>query len=163
MTKLAEPTVPPKPKTPAVQYGALLLAGLLTVMVVAQLFKFEEMIPLVESFGLGGGESQATILVSVLVIAQVFALPFLLRMYVSPLMRVTSMVLGWVAATLWLYMMVGVYMTVNAVGDSGFLGTTVTVPFGWWSVAFAVLLVGLAGWASWGMWPTLTRPARATK
>ena len=163
MMILAEPTAPRKPKNKVVEYGALAFAGLLVVMVVAQLFKFEEMVPLVESFNLGGGEARATLIVSVLVAAEVFALPFLLRMYVSPLMRIMSMVLGWIVAAIWLYLMIGVAMTVHAVSDSGFLGTAVTVPFGWWSVGFALVLTGLAAWISWGQWPSLDAARRTTK
>lgn len=148
-----ETTLPPAAKNRMIEYAALVYAAILVVMVVAQLFKFEEFVPLIASFGLGGGEPRAMVIASVLVIAEVFALPFLLRMYLSPLMRTVSMALGWAVAGLWLYLMVGLSLTVNAVGDSGFLGTALTVSFGWWSVVLTIFLAALAIWVSWGMWP----------
>lgn len=153
MVKLAETTQAPTPKTRAAWIAALIYAGILVVMAVAQLFKFEEFLILVKSFGLTGGDPMAVAIVSILVTAEVAALPFLLRMYLSPLMRIVSMLLGWVVAGIWLYLMVALSFSVNAVSDSGFLGTALEVPFGWWSVVFALGLAVLTGVASWGMWP----------
>lgn len=163
MMKFAETTAPPKMKNKNVKIVSLVFAGLLIVMVVGQLYAFEEFVPLLVSFDLGGGQPRATLIASLLVTAEVFALPFLLRMYVSPLFRVMSMGMGWLAAAIWLFITVSVVSRVNAVQDAGFLGGAITVPFGWWSVLFAVVLAFFAGWVSWGMWPRLPKRAHGKK
>ena len=162
MIRFAQTTPPRQAKTNYARYVALVYAGMLVGMAVAQLFEYEDFVPLLQSFGLAGGESAAMVCAGVIVIAEVFALPFLLRMYVSPLMRVLSMVLGWLVAAIWTYILVVLTFSVNAVTDTGMLGTAVTVPSGWWNLGYAVVLIVLAGWSSWGLWPgTLrTKPSK---
>ena len=153
MTKFAAVTPSPKMKSHYVRYVALAYAVVLVIMAVSQLFKFEEFFPLLASFGLGGGERTAQILASVLVVAEVFALPYLLRMYLSPLFRIVSMLLGWLVVLLWAYLILTVLGSVNSVTDAGYLGTAIEVPFGWWNVLYVVLLGGLMAVATWGMTP----------
>ncbi len=144
---------PTKPKTKNVKSIAILYAGILVVFSVAQLFNFNEFQLLIQSFWLPGGAPLAYFLSGFIIVAEVFALPFLLNMRTSSLMRMTSMVLGWVAAAFWLFMSVWVQLTTNAISNIGFLGTTVSLTPGWWTVLFSVALVILTMWASWGMWP----------
>ncbi len=153
MIQFAQTTNPPKPKNSATSVVALIYAVLLIVMVVGQLFSFEKFIPMIESFGLGGGEPRATLIASGLVVAGVFALPFLLRMYVSPAMRIVSMVMGWLVAGAWLYITASITTTYNSVSNVGFTGGVLPTPLGWWSVAFAIMLVAIAAYVSWGLWP----------
>lgn len=160
MRLLAQTSLPVKPKNQSIQIASLALAGILIVMVVSQLFAFEDFVPLIYHFGLFGGQPEAKILASFLVTAEVFALPFLLRMYVNPLMRVVSMVLGWFVAGLWFYMTIVATGGGKMLNDSGFLGTAVTVPVGWWSVVFAMGLVALTAWVSWGLWPLRNKHQR---
>ena len=122
-------------------------------MVVGQLFSFEKFIPLIESFGLPGGHGTATAIAGIIVVSEVFALPFLLRMWVSPLLRSMSMVLGWVAPFAWIVLAVWLNVTASAAGNVGIFGTKVVLPVGWWIVCYAVALAILSAWASWGMWP----------
>ena len=158
MVQLAHATPATKSKTTTAQNAALLLAGLLVVMAVGQLFAFEEFIPLIESFGMGGGTSSATVLATAIVVTEVFALPFLLRMTISPLMRIVSMLCGWAVVVLWLYITVFLNTTMNSVTNIGLLGTKIHLPVGWWAVCFVVALGILAAWAAWGMWPRITTP-----
>lgn len=163
MVTFARTTPPPKVKNSKTPFVALALAGLCIVMAVGQLYAFEEFVPLLTSFGLGGGEARATVIASLLVTGEVFALPFLLRMHVSPLMRIVSMVAGWLVSITWIYITVSVALSVNAVNDAGFLGGALALPFGWWSVAYVVLLALLTAWVSWKMWPSLRIRARLQK
>ena len=142
-----------KPKTKNVKTIALLYAAVILVFVVAQLFSFEDFMTLLDSFVLPGGSRTAQILAAVIVIAEVFALPFLLRMRLSPAMRVVSMVCGWLVALIWLALSLWVMLSVNAISNIGFLGDVVHLTPGWWTVLFSVALGILAAWASWGMWP----------
>ncbi len=157
MLRFATTTPPTKLKNRDVMIVSLVLAGLLAIMAVSQLYAFEDFTPLLISFGLGGGAPQATLIASLLVTAEVFALPFLLRMYLSPLFRIVSMAMGWLVAGIWLFITISIATSVNSVKDVGFLGTAVEVPFGWWSILFALILALLSGWASWGMWPKIPK------
>lgn len=152
MSIFVEATPAPAAQTKNASQVALFLAGILVVMAVGQLFGFEKFIPLIESFKLPGGHGTATLVAGSIVASEVFALPFLLRMHLSPLMRFVSMILGWFVAILWCG--VSLWLVTQGVsGNSGFLGTTVKLPVGLWTVCFSLALAVLSGWASWGMWP----------
>jgi hypothetical protein len=153
MIKFATTTMPPKPKTSRVVTVSLLLAFLLVCMAVGQLFSFEKFTPLIESFNLPGGNGTGMLVAGLVVVCEVFALPFLLRMRVSPLMRATSMVCGWMVAAIWLILALWLNMTVNMVSTVGLFGVKIPLVVGWWAVFYAVAIGILAGWASWGMWP----------
>jgi hypothetical protein len=152
MSIFAHTTPPGRAKTERVASIALFYAFLLVCMVVGQLFGFEKFIPLLESFGLFGGQGGATLVAGLLVVSEVFALPFLLRMYVSPLMRVTSMILGWVVPVVWIWIALSLNL-MGSVDPIGFFGTKLAMANGWWTVLFGVALAILSAWASWGMWP----------
>jgi hypothetical protein len=142
-----------KPKTKNVKTIALLYAVIILVFAVAQLFSFEDFLTLLDSFGLPGGSTNAQILAAVIVISEVFALPYLLRMRLSLAMRVVSMVCGWLVALIWLCLSLWVMLSVNAISNIGFLGDVMPLTPGWWTVFFSAALGILASWAAWGMWP----------
>lgn len=153
MSIFVQATAPGKPKTKNIKTIALLYAAIILVFAVSQLYTFEGFLTLLDSFGLPGGSSTAQVLAAVIVITEVFALPFLLRMRLSPAMRVVSMVCGWLVALKWFALSLWVMFTVNAISNIGFLGDVVHLTPGWWTVFFSVALGILAAWASWGMWP----------
>lgn len=157
MITFAHTTRPPKPRNDTARSVALFYAALLVVMVVGQLFSFEKFIPLIESFGLPGGHGTATAVAGMIVVSEVFALPFLLRMWVSPLLRVVSMVLGWAVPFMWIVLTVWMNTAATMTQNVGIFGTKVVLPVGWWAVCYAVALAILSGWASWGMWPISER------
>lgn len=144
-------TTAPKPRTRHSANIALFFAGIVLVMALGQLFSFEKFIPLIESYELPGGAGTALIVACVLVTLEVFALPFLLRMQLSKLMRTVSMVAGWLVVTAWLKLVVWANLTVNEVDNIGLFGVHVPLPVGWWAVLFVIALGILAAWASWGL------------
>jgi len=146
-----------RPKTKNAPTIALLYAGILVVFVVAQLFSFEEFITIIDSYWLPGGIVTARVLSAVIVITEVFALPFLLRMRLSPAMRVVSMVCGWMVAAVWIKLTLWLMLTTNAVTTVGLLGDVVSLTPGWWSVMLSLSLGILAAWSSWGMWPLVRK------
>lgn len=130
---------------------ALVYAAILTVMVTAQLIKFHEFIPLVESFWLPGGESTAILFASLIVVMEIFALPFLLGMPISKLMIAVSVFSGWFVAAAWLVVSLYLIATVNVVVNAGFFGAgLVNFPTGWVAVVFSLILCVFALWATWG-------------
>jgi len=142
-----------QPKTKNVRSVSIALAVILVVMVVAQLFTFEKFPDVIASMWLPGGDASDYIYAAIIVCLEVLALPFLLAMRLSLAMRCMSMVSGWLVVAFWLLVSLWENLTINIIGNGGFLGATVSLPVGWWSVFFGVALAILAGWASWGMWP----------
>lgn len=147
-------TTPAKePKTGESKKIAYAYAVVLVILALAQLFTFDKFLVLVEGFGLPGGVVSAHLFVSLVVISEVFALPFLLRLNLSPLMRFVSMVFGWLVPLAWLKIALWLILTTNSVANIGLLGTAVVLVPGWWAVFVSLAIGLLAAWASWGLWP----------
>lgn len=153
MTFFVKPQGAPKPKTDSAKKIALFYAGILVVFAVAQLFTFDTFIELILSFNLPFNETFSAALIPILVASEVFALPFLLRMTLSPAFRWVSMVCGWLVPLIWLIISITVANAYPVVETVGFLGTAFDLIPGWWAVFVSLLLGLMAGWASWGMWP----------
>ncbi len=122
-------------------------------MIVAQLFTFENFPAVIGGLWLPGGDATAKVLASVVVVIEVFSLPFLLAMRLSPLFRVVSMVLGWVVAIVWILISLWENCMIASITNNGMFGATIPLPVGWWNVLFSLALGVLIIWASWGMWP----------
>jgi hypothetical protein len=152
--KIAKTTEKPiKPSTKSSGFVAYLYAFILIVMALSQLFAFDKYINHFESFNLPGGLLFAHVLPSVIVTVEVLAVPFLLRIHLSELMKVISMMLGWVVGFIWLQLSLLLVLKPNSVENIGIFGTKVTVTPSWWVVFFSVLLLIMSIWASWGLWP----------
>ena len=146
-------TAAPKPLTSTSTKVALTYAAVLVVMAVAQLFTFDEFLPFIQSIGLPFGDGTVYLLGPLIVLSEVFALPFLLRMWLSPAFRYVSMFLGWLVPALWLCVSLWIVQANSPVTTVGFLGTAVDLMPGWWAVFISLALGVLAAWSSWGLWP----------
>lgn len=153
MSIFAHVTPAPLPKTKNVPRIALLYAVILVVMAVAQLFTFDEFLKLMTSFNFSGGAQYAHFIAAFVVVAEVFALPFLLRMPLSTAFRWFSMILGWLIALIWTVISLRLVIQDSFTNNVGFLGTAVNLTPGWWAIFVSLAFGILAAWASWGMWP----------
>lgn len=163
MRIFAQLTAPPVPKTKDTKHIALFYAGLLAIMAVTQLFTFESFLILVTTFDLPGGIQFAHFLTASLIVAEVFALPFLLRMQLSTAFRWVSMVCGWLVAIIWTTLTIWLVVQNNGVANVGFVGTIVDVVPGWWTIFMGIAFGLFATWASWGMWPGIGSAQRDLK
>lgn len=145
------PALPPKSQ--AVKKIAILFAVILTVMAVAQLYTFEAFMEVVALFGLPVSDGIASALPPILIATEVFALPFLLRMSLSPAFRWFSMLCGWFVAATWFFISAWVVSTNQSVSTIGYLGDLVQLVPGWWAVCLSFALIILATWCAWGLWP----------
>lgn len=161
MKLLPDATPAPKPRSKDVVSASILYAGLLTAMAVAQLFTFDALIEHLVILDLPGGRAMAHALVPIIIASEVFALPFLLRMALSPAFRVASMGLGWLVALLWLYVSTWTVLFVPEATTVGYLGTVFDTVPGWWAILVALSMGVLAAWAAWGMWPIPKRRRRS--
>jgi hypothetical protein len=154
MSFFVQPTDAPTPKTANIRIVSLLLAAIFMVMVVAQLFTFEDYGDVIAGIT-GLSIAPATIVSAMIVIFEVAALPFLFSMRLSVLGRIVSMLSGWLAAVGWFLIVLYANVTMGSVSNSGVLGATVPVPSGWWMTFFFMGVIVLVVWSSWGMWPLI--------
>ena len=133
---------------------AIFCAGIYVVMAVAQLFTYDDFVIIVQSYNLPLSQVGIAIAPALIVVCEVFSLPFLLRMTLSTAFRWLSMILGWLVAITWLFISYwGATSASNLVSNVGFLGNLVVLPPGWWSVGLFGCISVLIVWASWGLWP----------
>ena len=147
-------TPAPEPKSPIVEKAALLLAGITILLVLSQLFSFEKFPDVIQTLALPGiGDGYAVLIAALVVVAEVLMVPFLLRMRLSPVMRMASMVAGWLVVVWWIF--VALWQNLLPTGQVGaaFLGATVPTPIGWWAVCLMLGVGVLTTWVSWGLWP----------
>lgn len=153
MSFFVQPTSPPQPKTEYTRFASIGLAAMFVILAVAQLYSYEDFPGVIAGFWLPGGRPFATLFAALLVIGEVLAIPYLLSMRLSPVMRVISMIAGWLVIATWLMATIAMNVSVNAIANSGVLGATIPVAPGWWLVGVFVTLGILTAWVSWGMWP----------
>lgn len=158
MSILTKATSANQPKTADSQKIIYFYALILIIFLLCQLFSYEDFVLLIESFWLPGGDPFARFLSSLIVASELFALPFLLRMKLSSLMRVISMVLSWIVPIVWISLSLWVNLTTNAISNMGFLGSVVRITPGVYTVLISIALAILSIWSSWALWPILNKP-----
>lgn len=142
-------TEAPQPRSELAKRLAWVYVAILVVMAVGQLYAFEDFAPLIADYELplGGGVA------AVIVVLEVFALPFLLRMRLSPLMRLVSLGCSLAAAAVWVKLSLWAILTDHMLANSGLLGTKVAIPAGQVSLLLSSVLLLLAAYCALGLWP----------
>jgi hypothetical protein len=153
MSLFVSSTLAQTPRTKQIKAGSLILAGVLTVMVIAQLFTFEGFPRVIEILLGTDNQTFSHIAAALIVTLEVAALPFLLFMPLSPAMRIVSMVAGWLVMAVWTAFMALGSMLAAPGANSGILGATVAVPVGWWAVPLFIVLGASLGWVGYGLLP----------
>lgn len=157
MSVFVQATPAPKPKTKNIRTVGVALAGVFVIMAVAQLFTFEKFADVISAMWLPGGDGVSSVRAALIVALEIGAVPFLLAMHLSPLMRICSMAAGWMAIAAWFATTIFQNISSSVIVNSGLLGATVKLPVGWWNTMFCIALGILAAWAAWGMWPAKRR------
>ena len=150
MSIFASPIKAPRPKTKNIIPISLFLAGFFALLAVMQLFQYEDFPTRLAE--IGAPLSFAPLLAAVIVIFEVLALPWALRLSLSPTFRILSMASGWLVAVALLLIAIVENFTASAKLDAVF-GATLPLPVGAWSICAALALCVLVGWTSWGLWP----------
>jgi hypothetical protein len=151
MKLFATATPAPRAKSIHARAIAFLYAGIITVMLLAQLFTFEELIAHFISVDLPGGRAGAHLMAASIAAVELFALPFLLRMSLSPAFRVMSASCGWLVALGWVYVSIWTVVSAPEASTVGFLGTVIDLVPGWWAVFLSLGFLIMAAWSSWGL------------
>ena len=140
---------PPKPLKKYGPWLGIVASAISACMALVHLFRIDTLVPIVDK-AVPGGVNQAAFLVVFVVIAEVFALPFLLRMKLSPLahlMSGTLVVFGplvWLLVSIWSF---GTDISTGQMGEFVHVASTPTLVFvnSLW-VAFAFLVLWALGY-----------------
>lgn len=141
----------PKPRSWNFVRLAWLYGFILVVMACVQLVSFEKFIPLINSYELPGGYGTANLVAGLIVVSEVFALPYLLRMRLSYYFRWFSLGCSVLAPLLWLK--ISVYsMVVGPVKNGGLMGVYITLDL-LLQLVVTLALLGLSCVVAYGLWP----------
>ena len=90
-------------------------------------------------------------MLGVMVFVEIFAVPFLIGAKVSVLMRLMSMLFGWLVAGVFLVAMLA--LNLSGSGVSLVVADMMAIPLDWMFILLAVVFVAPIGWVTWGRWP----------
>jgi len=123
----------------SVRVCALIGAGMLLLMLLTQLYSYEDFASVLTTILPFSDQPLSVISAALLVIVELFSLPYLLEMKLSRLMRVISQLFGLVVALFWLF----TSLTSAHAANSALFSTTFDLPGGvlavLWSMVLAVL------------------------
>jgi hypothetical protein len=139
---------PPEFHTNPAHFQALGLAAVYTVLLLSQLFTFEDFRGVTNGFGLPGGGITASVLAFALPVVQAMALPYLLSMKLSRRLHAVSRACTLLAPALWLAIALWTNLSGNNLTSLGIFGATLYTPNEWWSI----LMLALMSWAAWLMY-----------
>lgn len=145
MIHLPLAAAPPKPRTHYASKIAWALAGIILVMTLLHLVRFDKLIPIIDIV-LPGDMTWAVAFSCVVVTMEVFALPFLLRMKLSPLARVCGGLCAVLAPLAW------TCLTIWALGDfttTGQFSSYVDITPNWWLLIANYVWLGASYWVLW--------------
>lgn len=150
-------TPAPQTQLSYIRFVSTYVAAFFATLAVTQLFSYETFPEIISSFGLPLNEIGVKLVAALVVILEVFSIPFLLRMKLSPLMRLVSLKSGWVVLIFWL--LIGVWQnTVDfTIGNTGLFGSEFILPCGWWTISFVSVFIVLMVYSTVGLWPLQLR------
>lgn len=141
------------PKELSVWAAAFYLALFFVVAAVSQLFAFETYGDIIATYGLPIDSAFHNVIAAIVVTLEVFAIPFLLTMKLSLLMRIISMVSGWLVLVFWLVLGIWQSTVTFEIPNAGLFGERIGLPQGWWLVFYMTALVVLSVYVSYKLWP----------
>lgn len=139
MVKFPQATIAPAPRNPYAQYIGMAAAGVMVAFALIHLFRIDTLVPIVQQ-ALPFADSVDAFLVALLVIAEVFAIPSLLMMRLSPLARIVSGLFAIAAPLFWL---LTAMWTAGGGMSTGLLGEFAAVPSN--GLLIALLAMWLTG------------------
>lgn len=143
MIEFATSTQPPEatPRYRVLSYGLGLLA---TVMAVAQMVSFEEFVDGLRDYGLTGERGTVALAIA-LISLEVFSVPFLFRLWLSPLARLLSAICVVLSPIAWTALVLAGLTGGAHVSNTGYLGGFLTMQLSGLMLALAVAWVVVVG------------------
>lgn len=154
----------PKPYGKNAATLGVVAAGVMTVMALLQLVRFDKFLPELD-FQLPGGYGFAIFVATVIVFAEIFAIPFLLRMNLSKLARFCSGLL--VLLPVWIWLIVSIWSTGNDVVAVQF-STYFPLSTGWWTIVLNAAWLAFNFYVVWRLgfdkiYPAKTQMLKKTR
>lgn len=151
---------PKRPTQSSVIAASLYIAGFFVAAAALQLFAFESFPDVIRSYGLPVAEELALPFAAIIVCLEVIAVPYLLWMKLSLLMRWVSMISGWLAIFFWLG--VGIWQGVADfhIPNAGLFGAKILMPQGRWLVSYCAVLLILMVYVVWSTRRQLTHRSK---
>jgi len=142
--KAVKPPKLVKSYAPVLGYVA---ASILAVIAIVHLFRIDTLVPIINGV-LPGANGAAGTFVVVIVLAEVFALPFLLRIKLSPLAHIVSGFLAVLAPLMWTLLSIWAYGSELSTGQ---LGEFVQTPSTWLLLVANALWLGFNFYTLWAL------------
>lgn len=142
--KAVKPPKLVKPYAPLLGYVA---AALLAAFAIVHLFRIDTLVDIVDQL-LPGGSTAAGWFVVVVVLAEVFALPFLFRMKLSPAAHIASGFMVILAPLMWTLFSIWSYDSELSIGQ---LGQFLEVPSAWFVIALNFVWLGFNFYTLWAL------------
>jgi hypothetical protein len=124
------------------QLVGFIYAGILTALAVAQLFKFDEFIDLISKNSRVGGEV-AFVLAAMIVVFEIFAIPYLVEMRTLRPIKLFSLICVLMAGMFWIVMSFSIGI-IEPVADIGLLGTVIPIKSGIEAMVCSLFIAGLS-------------------
>ena len=153
MSFFVKTTPAPKPRTINSLKVSILYAIILTAAAVLMLFNFEDFLTYIQSLNLPFGTGLNYAFLPLMVVSQVFALPYLLRMDLSPAFRYVSLFLGLLAAALFIFLASWVVLSVQPHSTARSSTSLMSILPGFYAIFITLAIGVLAIWSAWGLWP----------
>lgn len=131
-----------KPYAPVLGY---VTSGIVIVLAVLHLFRIDTLLPIVDKV-LPNDSTVAGAFVIVVILAEIFALPFLLRVNLSPLAHITSGLLAVLAPLMWSLLSIWAFGLPYSTGE---LGEFVTLKSTWWLVVLNLIWLSFNFFTLW--------------
>lgn len=145
-------TWPSEPKTKDSARAAQVYAGILVIIVTVWLLGFNHFVVALDSYDLPVSNNGLAAAIYFVCLA-ILALPFLLRMKLSPAMRLVSMSAGLLTSLSWLGLSVWSTIYAHQIHHTALFAPALELPPGWWMITLAASIFVLSAWSSWGLWP----------
>lgn len=143
MTWKIKATDPPKLKKPYALKVLWVLAAVMLVMALLHLIRIDKLIPLI---GETLSEAGSTWFVALVVIAEVFALPYLLQMKLSPGFRIVSGLLMVIVPLIWECFTIWALSNGHSTGQ---FSSYISTPAAWWLILLNAAWLAASYWALW--------------
>lgn len=151
MNFFVKATVAPKPKSSNIRKLGIGLSTLYAMMAITQLFSMPAFIDVIYQMNMPS-ITVAAVVAGLLIASEIAAIPFLLGLKLSPLMRLASLKAGYLVIIAWLVLSI-IDIVSGATQTLGLFGGDVLIVPGWWAVWYLLGLMIVQIWVSWGWWP----------
>ena len=125
--------------TTSAVWQSFLLGMVHLLLLITQLFTYEDFPAVIRTWSMPGGEPMVVFLAVILPLAELVSLPYLISMNISQRVLLISRYATLSVGTLWV--IISLWLTIRtAVAESGLFGATISLPAGLWMLGYAVFL-----------------------